>query len=40
MAAVHQHVASEGVGVPAESARKIWPSMHPKIRFMAVYGGK
>ena len=40
MVAAHQHIVSGGVGTPSESARRILPNMHPKIRFIAVHGGE
>ena len=38
MALVHRNLVCNGLGSPMETARKIWPSIHARIRFMAVGG--
>ena len=39
MAVVHRNLFRNGLGSPRETARKIWPDIHARIRFMAVSGG-
>ena len=39
MVSAHRKLFHEGLGSSKETARKIWPNIHARIRFMCVSGG-